>query len=402
MTQQCVILLGGFGTRLGELTKSVPKPLLPVGDEPFVGILVREAVRRGFTDILFLAGFCSEQVIALAAQLERHYQGKVRFNVSVEPEPIGTGGAVAFANDLLADSFLLINGDTWFDFNWLDLTIRYGSEFSTLAARRVAAADRYETLELGQQGQVERIAPRGQGQTDCLINGGVYQFKKSHLAGFSGRFSLEDDLLPHLVKRDCLKAHEYDGYFIDIGIPETYARAQIEISEHQTRPALFLDRDGVINEDCGYVGSQDRVRWIDGAAAAIRYANDLGWYVFVVTNQAGVARGFYSESDVLALHDWMAIELRKSGATIDDWRYCPFHPEGVVPQYKGIHPWRKPAPGMLNDIARTWPVDMARSIMFGDKTIDVEAARAAGVHGILFEGGSLLDLVKQAVAARND
>lgn len=402
MTEQCVILLGGFGTRLGELTKSVPKPLLPVGDEPFVAILVREAVRKGFTNILFLAGFRSEQVIALAKQLETTYQGKVRFDVSVEPEPLGTGGAVAFAGDLLADSFLLINGDTWFDFNWLDLEAGTSTSLSSLAMRRVAVADRYETLELGEQEHIRRIVPRGQGQTDCLINGGVYRLNKSDFARFNGRFSLEDDLLPHLVERACLKAREYDGYFIDIGVPETYARAQSEIGARQRRPALFLDRDGVINEDCGYVGSRDRVRWIDGAAEAIRLANDLGWYVFVVTNQAGVARGYYTEQDVLALHDWMARELRMSGATIDDWRYCPFHPDGTVPQYQGLHPWRKPAPGMLTDLASTWPVDMANSIMIGDKGIDVEAARAAGTKGILFEGGNLFDLVKRTVTAQND
>jgi D-glycero-D-manno-heptose 1,7-bisphosphate phosphatase len=200
---------------------------------------------------------------------------------------------------------------------------------------------------------------------------------------------LEDDLLPRLVSRGCLKAREYDGYFIDIGIPETYSLAQFEIAENRRRPALFLDRDGVINHDTGYVGSPEKFRWVDGAIDVIRQANDLGRYVFVVTNQAGVARGFYSEDDVKFLHDWIAKELRANGAYIDDWRYCPFHPDAAIERYRNSHPWRKPEPGMLLDLAKQWPIDMERSIMIGDKHIDMQAAASAGVNGKLFKGGNL-------------
>ena len=115
--------------------------------------------------------------------------------------------------------------------------------------------------------------------------------------------------------------------------------------------------------------------------------------MFVVTNQAGVAKGLYDEDAIVKLHGWMAGELKARGATIDDWRYCPYHPEGTVEGYRQAHDWRKPSPGMLNDLMKHWPVDRERSLLIGDRASDIEAAAAAGVAGHLFEGGNLLEFL---------
>ena len=399
-TDQCAILLGGMGTRLGDLTRDTPKPLLPIAGTPFAEVLIGEAVRRGFRDFLLLAGHMAAAVEEFAVGLQSRLPEACRIGVSIEPEPLGTGGALLQARELLADQFLLLNGDTWFDFNWLDL-LRVAGGQAAIAARQVSDGDRHETLEIAADGTVNVVIPRREGTGPALVNGGVYALRRSDLNDFPERFSVESDLLPKLIRTSKLRGREYRGFFLDIGVPETFKAAQTEVPARRRRPAIFFDRDGVLNHDDNYVGSPDRVRWTPGAKEAVRLANDLGYYVFVVTNQAGVARGYYDEIAVQSLHRWMSEELRKDGASVDDWRYCPFHPDGSVERYRSAHPWRKPEPGMILDLMEAWPVHREGSILFGDQDIDCAAASAAGIRSYRFTSGNLYDFVSERLRAQH-
>ncbi|WP_334152703.1 HAD-IIIA family hydrolase [Agrobacterium pusense] len=162
----------------------------------------------------------------------------------------------------------------------------------------------------------------------------------------------------------------------------------------EKEPALFLDRDGVIIEDTGYPNNVDDVRLVGGAAQAIRAFRERGYRVFVVTNQSGIGRGYYDAFDYILLREHISKLLRKEGAFIDDERACPYHQDAVVEEYRRDHYWRKPSPGMIDDLVTRWNVDKGRSVLIGDKVTDVQAAIGAGIRGELFPGGNLYDYVR--------
>jgi len=152
-------------------------------------------------------------------------------------------------------------------------------------------------------------------------------------------------------------------------------------------PAVFMDRDGTLNEEVGYLDRLDKLRLIPGAAAAVRLINERGWKAVVVTNQSGIARGFFDEKFVAAVHDEMARLLRGEGAAIDGFYFCPHHPTEGIGGYRQSCSCRKPAPGLLLQAAAELSIDLSRSWMIGDMPKDVEAGQRAGAKGILVRTG---------------
>ena len=154
--------------------------------------------------------------------------------------------------------------------------------------------------------------------------------------------------------------------------------------------AIFFDRDGVLNEEVGYLWEIEKFKWIDGARDAIKFCNERGLLAIVVTNQSGIARGFYTSREVDALHNFMQESLSELGAHIDGFYYCPHHPD-----FSGDCDCRKPKPGLILKACEDFKINPAQSILIGDSARDIEAAKAASLRkAILFKGGNLFDLVK--------
>ncbi len=386
---QCVILVGGLGTRLGDRLAGLPKPLVPVGGKPFLGYLLWHAKRFGFRRVLLLAGHRSQAIVEFIAGLPEDPAFEVE--LVVEPAPMGTGGALRFAADRLEDRFFLLNGDSVFDFNWLDLVAvaaRQPEAQAILGLRRQADASRFGVVEVDGE-RVTGFRERGDA-SGGLINGGVYLLHRSVAEGAPEKGSFEAEVLPALAAQGKVAGRGQEGFFLDIGIPDALDAAQALVPESLRRPAIFFDRDGVLNIDHGYVHRAEDFEWTENAIAAVKAANDRNLFTFLVTNQAGVARGFYDEDAVRLLHAHVQETLRAHGAHLDDIRHCPHHPQGSVEAYAKACEWRKPSPGMLKDLAARWPVDLTRSQLIGDNPTDLEAAKAAGVEATLFEGGDLL------------
>ncbi|NWG52935.1 MAG: HAD-IIIA family hydrolase [Hydrogenophilaceae bacterium] len=395
--RQAVFLVGGKGTRLGGLTQTTPKPLLEIAPGVrFLDVVLEEAARHGFTDILLLAGHLGDQVEA-AYQGKRVREAVVR--VLREPAPQGTGGALRFAAEALAPHFLMANGDSLFDFNLRALARPLSAgRLARLALREVADPARFGAVTVAG----DRVTGFAEKNPDlkgpALINAGLYLMDRGVLDLIAGPCSIEQDVFPRLAESGRLEGERFDGYFLDMGLPETYAQARAEVMGRRVRPAAFLDRDGVLNVDHGYTFRPEDLTLMPGAAEAVRLLNEAGHYVIVVTNQAGVARGLYEEADVARFHAALSDALAEAGAHIDAFYYCPYHEEGAVARYRvANHPDRKPNPGMILRAFADWPIDRARSFLIGDKESDMAAARAAGVAGRLYTGGDVAAAARAAL-----
>ena len=288
--RQAVILAGGKGTRLGPITRAVPKPMLPIaGGRPFLDYLLEMIERHGYRDILLLAGYLGE---TLEAAYGGRRIGKAVVRVMQEEVPLGTAGALTIARAALDPRFLLMNGDAFFDINLRALeqaSLRSGAT-ATLALRSVPDAARYGRV-IEEDGKVlafleKDVSRPGPG----VINGGVYVLKREILDLVRDLpCSLEQHVFPALIERGEIAGREFSGYFLDIGLPETLEQGHLELPGVRMRPAAFLDRSALLAVADHPPLAPRGLQWMAGAGEAVRALNDRGHYVFVVGDSSARA-----------------------------------------------------------------------------------------------------------------
>lgn len=378
---EAVVLAGGFGTRLASVVSDVPKPMASVAGRPFLEWILDSLIEKGCKRAVIAVGYLAEIIVS---HFGNRYKG-IDIIYSKEVNPLGTGGAIkqalSFCHD---DSVIVLNGDTLFDVDFHQLLALLEKKQCglALALRRVEDSSRYGSVEVSDD-YVVKFGEKGTSGAG-LITGGIYAMKRNLLDYMSEIFSFETDFEEKYVQNNFVAAYCSDGFFIDIGIPEEYQRAQIEFNKGY-RKAAFFDRDGTINIDTGHLFEIDKLQFIPGAPELIKKHNDQGNYVVVVTNQAGIAKGLYSEKDMHRLHVELNHRLREGwDAHIDAFHFCPHHPD-----FTGECNCRKPKPGLIEEAAQMHSIDLGVSVMYGDKETDEIAAKRAGVGRFIYTNRSM-------------
>ncbi len=367
---EAVILAGGFGTRLSHIVSDVPKPMAPVCNRPFLRFILDDIIEKGVTRIILAVGYKQDTI---SDYFGISYRG-VELIYSVEDTPLGTGGALKQALSLCDDkNVFVLNGDTFFDVNLSEMS--KNKDKIAIATKRMYNFSRYGTVQISSNNIINNFIEKAPTQAG-LINGGVYYVPTNVLQHINEKtFSFESDYLEKTLEDEVLISFESEGYFIDIGVPEDYSAAQksmqVFIKKHKI---AFFDRDGTINVDTGYVHKKDEMFFIDGMPAFIKKWQDWDYKVVVVTNQAGIARGYYNERDMHALHSFMNEKLAEHNAHIDAFYFCPHHPD-----FTGDCHCRKPNPGMIERALFEFDADPKECILFGDKEWDIEAGKKCGV-----------------------
>jgi D-glycero-D-manno-heptose 1,7-bisphosphate phosphatase len=347
-------------------------------------MIIRQLVRHGFSRITLLTTHEAEK----AANYSKYIRpAGAKFELVCEQEPLGNAGRLINILNRLDETFLLVNGGTYFDINLLGLIDVFHKDASAaLALCETSDAVQPASIQLETDGRIGMF----QNKPDRACNygnSGTALLRRSAIEGLKPEFAtLEQCVYPRLSDEGRL----YGKFFARTILSAEDVGVRRELAQLDRRPAVFFDRDGTLNHDAGYTHKTEDLRWTEDAIAAIRNVNDAGYYAFVVTNQSGVARGFYAEAEIIRFHEHMQQELRRAGAHLDDLRYCPHHPKGVRQDYAISCLCRKPGTQMLRSLCEAWPVDIDHSVMVGDQETDRACAEAFGVKFVLATNGGLV------------
>jgi D,D-heptose 1,7-bisphosphate phosphatase len=382
---QAIILAGGFGTRLQKTVKNIPKPMAPIENKPFLFYLLSYLKSQCFTDIVISVHYLKEQI---EQYLGNNFLG-LNIKYAIEEEPLGTGGAILNSLKYIDQNkpLVILNGDTFLEINYQKLVKFYNDNSSdfTIALREIEDSSRYGSVEIDNSNLITNFAEKNIQKNSRYINGGVYILNSQIFSNYNlaKKFSFEQDFLCKYRKSIRPYGFVSKDYFIDIGVPKDYQKAQSEIPKRAKNKSLFLDRDGVVNIDYGHVGKIEDFDFIEGIFELCQKAQNAGYLIIIVTNQAGIAKGYYTEEQFLTLNNWMENEFKKKGIYITKTYYCPYHIDAKIAKYKKNSEDRKPNPGMILKAIKEFNIDPFKSIMIGDKQSDVSAGRSAGIKKII-------------------
>lgn len=384
MIKEAIILAGGLGTRLKNTVPDLPKCMAPVADRPFLFYVINYLRSQGIERFVFSLGYKHE---IIEDYLNDQFS-TLNYQFSIEEEPLGTGGAIQLAcSKTDNENIVIANGDTLFKADLHEAWLFHNHNIAecTLLLKPMRDFDRFGVVEVSEDNLVISFREKQFYKTGT-INGGMYILDKNKFLDeeFPSKFSFEKDYLEKYYSQRRIYGLIQDDYFIDIGIPEDYNRAQSE----QTSPplcldkidkswTLFIDRDGVVNPEKkeDYIRNKDEFSFYNGVKDSFhQFSNKFG-KIILVSNQRGIGKGLMTEADLTEIHQYMISEIENAGGRIDKIYYCT--------STDNKHPDRKPNPGMAFHAKRDFPeIDLTRSIIIGNKSSDMLFGRNAGMYTV--------------------
>jgi D,D-heptose 1,7-bisphosphate phosphatase len=404
--RQAVILAGGKGTRLSEVSGGLPKPMVLMAGRPVLEYAIENLVKAGITDIHFFTGHESHVI-------EDHFKDGAKFGITphfhVEDAPLGTAGAIVQALSELDDEFLVIYGDTIFNIDIEKMHVFHqmkNADVTVFLHPNDHPADS-DIVEIDEQGMVTALHkyPHQSGKLlPNLVSAAFYIIKKEALSDWSthtGPLDFTGDIFTALLaKKHSVYGYVSREYIKDMGTPERFKKVESDIASGKVaagslataKPAIFIDRDGtLVKQDTDYVRLPEEIKLEEGAGEAIRLINDSDYLAILVTNQPVIARGEVSEEGLRQIHNKMEQDLGQSHAYLDAIYFCPHHPDkgfaGERPGYKIICNCRKPEAALITRAVGDLSIDLANSWFVGDTTTDMMTAKKAGVKSVLVKTG---------------
>ena len=401
-----VIMAGGKGSRLRSITNDeIPKPMVPVDGKPLLEYQVEKLKTYGIKKIVMIVGHLGEKIVD-------HFKDGKDFSVEIdyifEKEPLGTAGAFYYLKDKIdAKDFMLVFGDVFFDmdFDRMEDFHFKNSALTTLLAHPNGHPYDSDLIQTDDTGRVIGFDSKHNVRDywyDNMVNAGMYIINKRllDLVKEPVKTDFEKDILANQVKLGAnIYAYHTPEYVKDVG---TVDRINATVEELKSgliqsknlknkQRAIFLDRDGTMNVSKGFISKADDLELIPGTIDAIKAINKSGALAIVITNQPVIARGECSFEELHNIHNKLKTLLGEKGAFVDDIFYCPHHPdkgfEGEVPELKFDCECRKPKTGMIEEAVKKYNIDLSKSYMVGDSTMDLETARNAGIKSVLVNTG---------------
>ena len=391
-----VITAGGKGTRIREITEEIPKAMIPVAGKPVLEYQLELAKRYGFTEFIFLIGHLGDQI-------EKYFGNGSKFGINIdyyhEIEPLGTAGAFKEIEHMLTEDFWVFYGDTVMDIDMLrmlDFHYRQKADATLFLHPNDHPYDS-DLVDINENNRVTTFYSKPhdvQRFYRNLVNAALYILSPKILDYIpkGKKTDFGKNIFPVALKENVvIYGYVSPEYVKDMGTPERYNSVCNDITSgkvarlniNNLRPAVFLDRDGVISKEVNLLAHTDQLELLPGAAEAIKKVNKSDYLAVIVTNQPVIARNLCTVEELQQIHNKLETLLGREHAYVDAIYFCPHHPDKDYPEerkeFKIDCECRKPKPGMLFNAKRDLNINMPQSFMIGDREADAEAGRNAGV-----------------------